>query len=206
MLLLSRFMLSRPSDIHPLKTVVALAALALVAGRAQAGHSRPAPHQAAVQVSSQKDVEAGEMEVAANGVDAERVFQGDSSSARATSSGAAGVASSDLSPLPASDAFDATSGEVRGRQLLRAMADLPQVGATSGKSSLSLDFWDDSTSARSAVDDRTPAPDLTTQGNARLAAHSNVAIPLPMAAWSALSVFGGMGFTAAARRLAKRLK
>jgi hypothetical protein len=70
-----------------------------------------------------------------------------------------------------------------------------------------LEFWDDSTSARSAVDDRAVGNvDPSSQGNARFGAHSNVMIPLPMAAWSALSVLGGMGFVAGARRVARRFR
>ena len=86
------------------------------------------------------------------------------------------------------------------------MADLPQVGATGAKSALSLDFWDDSTSARSTIDDQATRPAESAQGNARLGAHSNVMIPLPMAAWSGLSVFGGVGFASGVRRMMRRFR
>jgi len=201
-------MFSMPSDIHPLKTVLALAALAFVTAPAEAGHARPSAPGFSVQAPTQQGVTASSTEVIANGVDAERAFQSDSSTARASiNSNGAGTAS-DFSPLPASDDLDASAtGEVRGRQLLRAMADLPQVGGNGAKSSLSLDFWDDPTSARSAVDDQAIRPaESSTQGNARPGAHSNVMIPLPMAAWSGLSVFGGVGFVAGLRRLGRRFR
>ena len=200
MLLLSRAMLTRSSDILPLKTVLAFAALAFVASQADAGRVRSAGQELAVHVST--EVQANTSDMDAGAIDAERVFQNDSSAPRTVASPAAN-AGSDLSPLPSSEAFEAAgAGELRGKVLLRAMADLPQVGGTSDRS-LSLEFWDDSATARSAVDDR--AVGAADQGNARAGAHSNVMIPVPMAAWSALSVLGGFGFAAGVRKLARRV-
>jgi hypothetical protein len=85
------------------------------------------------------------------------------------------------------------------------MADLPQVGVVSSNPSLTLDFWDDAASARSAVDDRASgSADFASQANGRSEAHSNVMIPLPMAAWSGLSVLGGVGIVGGLRRLKRR--
>jgi hypothetical protein len=115
-------------------------------------------------------------------------------------------ADAELSPLPANEFDAAATGQLRGKQLLQAMADLPQVGASANKSSLSLDFWDDASSARSAVDDRaTEASETATQANARSGAHSNVMIPLPTAAWSGLSVLAGAGLAGGLRRMGRRV-
>jgi len=143
----------------------------------------------------------------ADGVDAEQALQIDAAAAKASVNAAPAASQAELSPLPAIQPFEAAAaGELRGKLLLQAMADLPQVGATANQSSLSLDFWDDASSARSAADDRATGATEAAQGNGRSGgAHSNVMIPLPMAAWSALSVFGGVGVVAGMRRAARRL-
>jgi hypothetical protein len=203
-------MLTRPSDISPLKTVLAIAVLALTATQVEAAGARPGDPDLRVQVPSTKEFDGGKS-IGPDGIDAEQALRIDFAAGK--SAAGAGLASSDaeLSPLPTNQEFDAaTTGEVRGKLLLQAMADLPQVGASANASSLSLDFWDDASSARSAVDDRASGAADSAQGNARsgagaaAGAHSNVMIPLPMAAWSGLSVFGGVGFVAGVRRFARR--
>jgi hypothetical protein len=207
MLLLSRSMLTRPSDIPPLKTVLALALIALAAGRADAARTRPASQDLQVQAAAAKEVNVGTGDVAADGVDAEQALQLDFAAARSAAVGSSATSDTDLSPLPTNQELDAAStGDVRGKLLLQAMADLPQVGTPANKSTLSLDFWDDAGSARSAVDDQASRTSEAAQANVRGIAgpHSNVMIPLPMAAWSGLSVFGGVGLVAGIRRAARR--
>ena len=73
MLLLSRAMLTRSSDILPLKTVLAFTALALVASQAEAGRVRSAGQELAVHVSTEAQANTSDMDAGA--IDAERVFQ-----------------------------------------------------------------------------------------------------------------------------------
>lgn len=201
MLLLSRSMLTQPADIFPLKTLLAFAALALFTNAANAGRVRSAGQEPSVQVSLAQQASASDVD--ADTIDAERVFQSDSAAPR-NSAISALAGNGELSTLPSSDEFNATgTGELRGKELHRAMADLPQVGASSN--TLSLEFWDDATSARSAVDDRSVRAGEASQGNGR-SGHSNVMIPLPMAAWSALSVLGGVGFVSGIRKVARRFR
>jgi hypothetical protein len=199
-------MFTRPSDIRPL-IVLAFTASTLVASQAEAGRVRVevGPELPIHVLNEARQISMAAMDADGHVIDAERVFQGDASPSRNVANAVA-TSGSGLSTLPSSDDLDASgTGELRGKELLRAMADLPQVGGTSDSSSLSLEFWDDATSARSAVDDRaTGAAEFAVQGHVRAGAHSNVMIPLPMAAWSGLSVLGGMGFAAGVRRVARR--
>jgi hypothetical protein len=206
MLLLSRIMLSRPSPISPFKAVVAFAALTLAAAHAEAGRAWPASRDLGPQIVAAKEVDGVNRDFGADGVDAEQALRIDSVSTEAAVHDRLASSDAELSPLPANHEFDAAAtGEVRGKLLLQAMADLPQVGASANRSSLFLDFWDDASSARSAVDDRASGTVDAAQANARSGGvHSNVMIPLPMAAWSALSVFGGVGFVTGMRRVARR--
>ena len=57
-----------------------------------------------------------------------------------------------------------------------------------------------------SVDDQATGNSDATQGTMRsvAGAHANVMIPLPMAAWSGLSVLGGVGFVAGIRRAVRR--
>ena len=205
-MLLSRSMFTRPSDIRPFKTALAFALLALLAGRAEAGRAAFPSTDVRVQVPSAKQVDEDEATVGSDGIDAEQALQVDFASTRTFANTRLASQDTELSALPTSQAFDeAATGEIRGKLLLQAMADLPQVGAAASYSSLSLDYWDDASSARTTVDNRARGAADSAQGNARGGdAHSNVMIPLPMAAWSGLSVFGGVGFVAGLRRISRR--
>jgi hypothetical protein len=194
-------------DLHPLKTVLALTVLAVAAGQAEAARTRSAAQDLGVQLPATKEVKSTEADVSPNGVDAEQALQIELGGAKAATGPGLATPDAELNPLPTDQTFESAGAavELRGKLLLQAMADLPQVGASANKSSLSLDFWDDASSARSAIDDRASAANEGAQGNPRAGgAHSNVMIPLPMAAWSGLSVLGGCGFVAGLRKLARR--
>jgi hypothetical protein len=196
-------MLIRPLHIQPFKAAIALAVLASV-GQADAARTRPVSTDAPIHVTPAIGPAQGSVGLPAEGVDAERVFQGEPLEIPRAASTTTLPNGAELSPLPASAEFEPpVTGEVRGKLLLQAMADLPQVGVVSSNPSLTLDFWDDAASARSAVDDRASA-DLASPANGRSEAHSNVMIPLPMAAWSGLSVLGGVGIVGGLRRLKRR--
>jgi len=206
MLLLSRSMSRRTSHTRSLSLALALGTLALAGSQAHAGHVAPSqdgiPRMPVAHVADNASADLADLRP--TGLDAERALQGVSPAAKPIKPQTTDERPANLSPLPANGVLDASPNvELRGKSLDWAMSDLPQVGSSPRTTALSLDFWDDATSARSAVDNRTIGPvESVPTNSARVAGNqSNVMIPLPAAALSALSVFGGIGCVAGMRRI-----
>jgi hypothetical protein len=209
MLLLSRSMARRSPHVRTLSLVMGVAALTVAPCAVEAGHVASAPRELpAVHVRSNAStpVTPGADQLTSHGVDAEKAFRSDTLSGRSESTSSGPVQAPALNPIATDGEFDsAPTGELRGKLLYRVMSDLPQVGSAAKTSPLRLDFWDDASSARSAIDERAlGTAELTAGGTGRLPGHSNVMIPLPTAAWSGLSVLGCVALAAGIRRLARR--
>jgi len=194
------------SNFPPLTIAFALAAVVSLSGsRAQAG--RAASSSDGFGQIRQSAVAPSQTDRMDSALDAERVFRDGAAQARSAAA-PSDADGSTLSPLPDSGELDSdVTGELTGKSLSRVLSALPRVGSDASPATL-LAFWDDASSARSALDDRaTAAGELSSaavQGAGHTGAQSNVMIPLPMAGWSGFSVLGGLGLFAGLRRIIQR--
>ena len=164
---------------------------------------------------------------------ADQIFQSDVVSAKAVASFArnsqtfgllsgTGGAFNPLFSTAGGSGLDASgAADLRGDALLNTIFALqsggtvhprtgPQVQSylvsEAGKSDSYLMFWEDTNTAGADFDYNDLVVELAAAAAPGGAGANNVAIPLPLAAWSALSVLGGMGALAGARRLLRGLR